>query len=987
MPAQPFDITRPPELPKYGSDLVPPRGAEPESEIIGPVAGRYDLEERIAKGGMGIVYRAMDRLLNRTVAIKIIRTRFLERPDLLRRFLTEARINGRLQHPGIVPVYEVGTLPDARPFIAMKLVEGRTFSRLLRERTDAGDNLPHFLKVFEALCRTVAYAHQQGVIHRDLKPDNVMVGGFGEVQVMDWGLAKFLDPAAAFAPTPDGFEAVERSAYLSGDGTTPAGDNPTEVTRVLAVGPDTPAEYTTAGEVIGTLPYMPPEQARGESDRVDRRGDVFSLGAILCQVLTGQPPYFGAPETLRAQAREGKLFGAYILLDRCGAPPALVALAKRCLVVNPDERPADAGMLAALVTECLDGLQTQTRAIEVKRATAEARLAEAEARERLVRKARRLSRTLAVVGVLVAGFLVIGLSWYANDRQIRDAVEDRRRTAALEQIDVAMAEAAILDRQARRGTGGALVRDAAAKQALSAVRRAEAWIVTTPNPPAEVTERFAGLKGRVTETERGTRLAVALQWADSGQSDEALEVLRSAVTMDASAVAGHIRIGELLEQRGEADAARDSFLTALALAPKSASAQLGLGRTEFARGDWAAAEFAFRAATADGTLKGQAHAGLGRLRLKQWEAGKAADEFRAAVAVEPANVEYRLGLVEALRLANDYSAAVAEARSATGDIPKAPALHKVLGELLSAAGENRGAVATYRTAARCDPTDANNHLRLAELYQSLDDPARAANALEAAAHLWPNDTKVLLALAELRQKTGDHAAAREAYTQAVEVEPADVAVRQRFGRFLAARRDEPAIEQFAAAVKAQPESGELRAELGVAFSEFGRFREAAETLRDAADRLPADSPRRKTIESEARTAIKFAVLSDRLPRVLAGTLTPGSPADWAEFGEVARRTGRYAAAAQCYAAAAKEEKRYAGPAAVCAALAGFGRGSDANALAAAARAELRRSALAWFREAPVATAEPLLDGLKGPDALRDLPASERAAWRARWAGD
>src|SRR5262245_9011018 len=145
------------------TELAIPRGAAPEVAILGPINGRYHLAERIAKGGMGIVYRAHDRLLNRTVAVKVMRGRYVERADLLRRFLAEARINGRLQHPGIVPVYEVGTVPDGRPFIAMKLIEGRTLARLLRDRPSPADNLPHFLKVFEALCQTVAYAHQQGV--------------------------------------------------------------------------------------------------------------------------------------------------------------------------------------------------------------------------------------------------------------------------------------------------------------------------------------------------------------------------------------------------------------------------------------------------------------------------------------------------------------------------------------------------------------------------------------------------------------------------------------------------------------------------------------------------------------------------------------------------------------------------------------------------------------------------------------------------------
>src|SRR5262245_5382354 len=273
---------------------------------------------------MGIVYRAHDRLLNRTVAVKVMRSRFLDRPDLLRRFLSEARISGRLQHPGIVPVYEVGSLPDTRPFIAMKLIEGRTLARLLRDRPQPSDNLAHFLKVFEALCHTIAYAHQQGVIHRDLKPDNVMVGAFGEVQVMDWGLAKYLDVDLTAGPGPDGFEDVEGSAFGSADGMQPATDHVTEATAVIPVGPDDAVSgYTSAGEVLGTLAYMPPEQARGDTGAVDRRGDVFALGAILCQILTGGPPYFGPIEVMKVNARNGRLFGAFIILERCGADPSL----------------------------------------------------------------------------------------------------------------------------------------------------------------------------------------------------------------------------------------------------------------------------------------------------------------------------------------------------------------------------------------------------------------------------------------------------------------------------------------------------------------------------------------------------------------------------------------------------------------------------------------------------------------------------------------
>jgi serine/threonine protein kinase len=498
-------------VPARGLEPAIPRGAEPESAIFGPVAGRYDLGDRIAKGGMGIIYRAHDRLLNRTVVVKVMRSRFLDRPNLLRRFLTEARISGRLQHPGIVPVYEVGTLADTRPFIAMKLIEGRTLDRLLRDRPKPADNLAHFLKVFEALCHTIAYAHQQGVIHRDLKPDNVMVGAFGEVQVMDWGLAKYLDADLAAGPTPDGFEDVERSVFGSADGTQPATDHATEATAVVPTSPDELVSgYTSAGEVLGTLAYMPPEQARGEIGAVDRRGDVFALGAILCQILTGQPPYFGPIEVMWENARNGRLFGACVILDRCGADPSLIRLAKLCLAADPDDRPTDAGVLARMVENCLEGLQTRARALELRRLTTEARLAEVEARERLARRARLQVRAFAVLAVLTAGALTAGIGWYANERANRAADDARRRAMAVEHIEAAMVEAGLQDEQARTDPGGPQARHAAAQRAAITIRQAEALFDAAPGITGELRERFTDVKRRVTETERDTRRAAAL---------------------------------------------------------------------------------------------------------------------------------------------------------------------------------------------------------------------------------------------------------------------------------------------------------------------------------------------------------------------------------------------------------------------------------------------------------------------------------------------
>ena len=136
--------------------------------------------------------RGRDVDLGRELAVKVLLECHEGHPEMVRRFVEEAQIAGQLQHPGVVPVYELGAFADRRPYFAMKLVKGRTLAELLAAREGPGLELPRFLGVFEQTCQTIAYAHSRGVIHRDLKPSNVMVGAFGEVQVMDWGLAKVL---------------------------------------------------------------------------------------------------------------------------------------------------------------------------------------------------------------------------------------------------------------------------------------------------------------------------------------------------------------------------------------------------------------------------------------------------------------------------------------------------------------------------------------------------------------------------------------------------------------------------------------------------------------------------------------------------------------------------------------------------------------------------------------------------------------------------
>jgi tetratricopeptide (TPR) repeat protein len=350
-----------------------------------PLAGaeRYVLGEEIARGGMGAVYRATDTVLGREVAVKVLQDKYAPGSGTARRFADEARIAAQLQHPGIPPVHDLGTLSDGRPFLAMKLIKGQTLDQLLRGRNDVATERGRLVAVFEQVCQALAYAHNHGVIHRDLKPANVMVGAFGEVQVMDWGLAKVLG-----ARTTDtlGTEA-------------PVG------TQVVSLR-DSDGQFTEAGSVLGTPAYMPPEQAIGAVDQIDARSDVFGLGGILASILTGQPPFVGdSAEGARQLAARGKVQDCLARLDACGADPELVALCKRCLAPEKTDRPADAGAVASAVAALRAAADERARRAELEKVRVAGEKAAAEARSLERRKRRRvwLLASAALVLAVLAG--------------------------------------------------------------------------------------------------------------------------------------------------------------------------------------------------------------------------------------------------------------------------------------------------------------------------------------------------------------------------------------------------------------------------------------------------------------------------------------------------------------------------------------------------------------------------------------------------------
>ena len=315
-----------------------------------------------------------------------------------------------------MPVYELGTFGDSRPYFAMKLVKGRTFAALLAERKELPYDLPRLLAIFLQVAQTLAYAHARGVIHRDLKPSNVMIGGFGEVQVMDWGLAKVLRRGGA---------ADDETAGKLSDHET--------VIATARSGSET--DRSLAGSVMGTPAYMAPEQARGEIERLDERCDVFALASILCEILTGQPAFTGrsAVEVSRIAARADTA-DAMARLDGCGADIELIALAKDCLAAKPEDRPRDASVIAGRVTAHLACVQARVQAAERERAVAVARAVEERRRRRL-----QLGLAAAVLAFTILGCL--STTYYLQQRQARDAARDRIVAKAVTLLDEAAAHA------------------------------------------------------------------------------------------------------------------------------------------------------------------------------------------------------------------------------------------------------------------------------------------------------------------------------------------------------------------------------------------------------------------------------------------------------------------------------------------------------------------------------------------------------------------
>ena len=463
----------------------------------------------LGAGGMGEVRLVKDRHLQRELAMKIMNKTARSSPALLKRFEEEALVSAQLQHPNIVPVHEMGQLSDDRLYFTMREVKGVSLERAIKDwfsqsqssNTPGDWNLHKLVDSFAQVCRAVAYAHSKGILHRDLKPSNIMLGEFGEVLVVDWGVAKFMD------------DIVRHDLLRSDDAMGLIEYNDVWGTQV--------------GYVVGTPAYMSPEQASGEPSQLTERSDIYALGAILYKILSGKSPYEGASgqevlEKVRTHAPVSVVEAASMSrpelepMDKGGrAPRALIEICERAMDRKPERRFDSALQMANAISDWLDG----SKKMEQARAVVQnANALQARKSELLGRMAHHISEAKSFLDSVPswAGEAQKAEGWTHEEQasqlevQIRrlDIQAEQQLHAALSHAELPDAHEALADRylEAHKQAEACLNRLEQESQAIRLEKHATA--LSTDNPKkAEILAYLQGA-GRLSidATELGVRV-------------------------------------------------------------------------------------------------------------------------------------------------------------------------------------------------------------------------------------------------------------------------------------------------------------------------------------------------------------------------------------------------------------------------------------------------------------------------------------------------
>jgi tetratricopeptide (TPR) repeat protein len=845
-------------------------------------------------------------------------------------------------------------------------------------------------------------------------------GAFGEVQVMDWGLAKVLTDRGAPAAAP------------------PDGEAPAPATVIEPDRDDLGA--TRAGSVLGTPAYMAPEQAIGAVDQTDRRSDVFGLGALLCQILTGQPPYLGTDvEAVRQLAARGRQADALARLDGCGAGPGLVDLCRRCLAPEPAGRPADAGEVARAVAELRAAADERARRAELDRVRAEGARARAEAEAREQRRRRRSQLALAsAVGLLLAGGGAF--AWWQAE-QARGARERLGRNAeavadlldqgeaALRAGDAAKAAVALEAAQKRAAEGGAddLAGRLEQRRADLAVLRALeeidqfrwTWdgkrlpdagevaarlrgalerfgVAPGQTPPEEAARRVGGSAVR-------DRLVAALdRWLAAERSADVRAVLRAAGPDDYR------------------DVVRDAVLAG----DKAALAELA-GRSEaLAQPGGFAAVLGENRAVPAGRRRQLLRAALvrqpGDLGLLMTlgltypsNQREGAEErlrwFQAAVAAHPSAPAPLVDLGIALADKGDLDGALACFKEAVRLDPKLAPAHNNLGTALRDRDDLDGALACFKEAVRLDPKYATAHYNMGNVLRARGDPDGAVVAYEEAVRLDPKHAPARYNLGNALRERGDLDGAVVEYEAAIRLDPRPARAQNNLGLALRDKGDlDGAIARYKEAIRLDPKLASAHNNLGSALRDRDDLDGALACFKEAVRVGPRDASARTNL----RVTERWRGLLPRLPDVADGRAGLATPADGCEAASLLSLPfqKRYAAAVRLYRRAFAADPKLADTrsfnAARCAALAAAGKDADLAAFGADEWWHLTDLAGVWLRAElallvtrandPKDRAQviqrlirlkrgPGLGAVRDPAWLAAMPAAERAAWQAFWA--
>jgi tetratricopeptide (TPR) repeat protein len=895
-----------------------------------PRLPKYEHLTELAQGGMGIVYRAFDPELSRDVAVKVLADRYRASVTHHQRFLEEARITAQLQHPAIPPIHEIGSLPDGSPFLVMKLIKGQTLDHLLKERPDPGHERGRFLTIFEQTCQAVGYAHSRGVLHRDLKPANVMVGAFGEVQVMDWGLAKVLGR-------------VEKPA-------APAQETIANHTAIRDPRSDSGSSQTRDGTMLGTPAYLSPEQAAGAVDEIDARADVFGLGAILCVILTGQPPYVAeSGEGIRRLALRGKLDDACARLDACGAEPELVALARRCLAVEPVDRPEDAGAVAAEMARLRLLAEERVRRAELERVEAQAQREKALILAGQERKQRKVQLALAasiLALVAAAGVGSWGVQQKAAARERRQQNQRRAAETALVQVKelqrrALWAQADCLLAQAEQqlgpeGDGGLRQQLSDARtnlrflEKLDRIRQEKVTIVerivdgvlkkdidrSGANPKYAEAFREFGLdllKGDVAE--RAERLKESpvkeelIAAVDDWALDEKNPHRKKRLDEIAALATGEDWRQELLLQPNDPQALKRRA-ERLKQSGGSPAHMIRLARAldECRMDSLALLEAGSRLYPSDFSLHFER-----AMRYHEYSRlgyDVAAGAYYAALALQPDSVAVWNNLGDMLLNKGDLDGAISCYRTALKLDPKLARVHNNLGVALRIRKDIDGAIASFQKAIELDPKLAEAHTNLGAALHDRRDLDGAIACFRTAIGLAPKLVQAHFNLSIVLTDKGDPKGAIASCRKAIELDPKQVQMHHNLGLLLKATNDlDAAIASFRAAIKVDPKFAKAHTSLGTALHAKGDLAGAVESFRRAVDLDPksADSHYNLGLALLARKDLAAAAASFRTALKLA----PNYSQAHYDLGNVLKAQGDRDGAITCFRAAIRHDPNFA----------------------------------------------------------------------------